>query len=68
MLGVSRKRMIGALSNEAPAAARLGGSIALAMKGVEAGVQLLRVHDVAETVQAIRVWRGLRDQALTRSG
>ncbi|MDB5676611.1 MAG: dihydropteroate synthase, partial [Sphingomonas bacterium] len=64
MLGASRKRMIGALSNEAPTGARLGGSLALAMKGVEAGVQLLRVHDVAETVQAIHVWRGLRDQAL----
>jgi dihydropteroate synthase len=64
MLGVSRKRMIGALSNEAPVGERLGGSLALAMKGLEAGVQMLRVHDVAETVQAIRVWRGLRDQAL----
>lgn len=64
LLGASRKRLIGALSNEAAADARLGGSIALAMKGVEAGVQLLRVHDVAETVQAVRVWRGLRDQAL----
>jgi dihydropteroate synthase len=64
MLGASRKRMIGALSNEAPVDQRLGGSLALAMKGLDAGVQLLRVHDVAETVQAIRVWRGLRDQAL----
>ncbi|WP_375397716.1 dihydropteroate synthase [uncultured Sphingomonas sp.] len=64
MLGASRKRMIGALSNEAPADRRLGGSIALALKGAEAGVQLLRVHDVAETVQALKVWRGLRDQAL----
>jgi dihydropteroate synthase len=64
MLGASRKRMIGALSNAAPTDARLGGSLALAMKGIEAGVQLLRVHDVAETVQAIHVWRGLRDQAL----
>ncbi|MET3827852.1 dihydropteroate synthase [Sphingomonas sp. PvP055] len=64
LLGASRKRMIGALSNEAAADARLGGSIALALKGVEAGVQLHRVHDVAETVQAVRVWRGLRDQAL----
>ena len=35
------------------------------MKGLEAGVQLLRVHDVAETVQARDVWRGLRDAALT---
>lgn len=64
MLGASRKRMIGALSNEAPATERLGGSIALAMAGVASGVQLLRVHDVAETVQAVRVWRGLRDRAL----
>lgn len=67
MLGASRKRMIGALSAEAPAHERLGGSLALALKGVEQGVQLLRVHDVPETVQAIRVWRGLRDSALTPS-
>ena len=64
LLGASRKRMIGALSNEAPATERLGGSLALALKGVEAGAQLLRVHDVAETVQALRVWRGLKDAAL----
>jgi dihydropteroate synthase len=64
MLGASRKRLIGALSNEAPATERLGGSLALALKGADAGVQLLRVHDVAETVQALRVWRGLRDRAL----
>jgi len=64
LLGASRKRMIGALSNEAPADKRLGGSIALALKGAEAGVQLHRVHDVTETVQALKVWRGLRDQAL----
>lgn len=64
MLGASRKRMIGALSNEAPADQRLGGSIALALKGIESGMQLLRVHDVAETVQALRVWRGLKDAAL----
>ena len=65
VVGASRKRTIGALSGEAPADKRLGGSIALAMKAVEQGVQLLRVHDVFETVQALRVWRGLRDRALT---
>jgi dihydropteroate synthase len=65
MLGASRKRMVGALSNEAPAHKRLGGSLALAVKGMDAGVQLLRVHDVPETVQARDVWRGLRDAALT---
>ncbi|MFU7527829.1 dihydropteroate synthase [Qipengyuania sp. ASV99] len=65
LLGVSRKRMIGALSREEPAHLRLGGSIALAMRGMDAGVHLLRVHDVPETVQARNVWRGLRDAALT---
>jgi len=65
MVGASRKRMIGALSNEARADERLGGSLALAMRALDAGIQLLRVHDVAETVQAVHVWRGLRDAALT---
>lgn len=65
LLGASRKRVVGALSNEAPADQRLGGSVALALEGARAGVAALRVHDVAETVQAVRVWRGLRDAALS---
>jgi dihydropteroate synthase len=65
LVGASRKRMVGALSNEAAAHQRLGGSLTLALKALDAGVQLLRVHDVFETVQAVRVWRGLRDAALT---
>ncbi|MGV3768794.1 MAG: dihydropteroate synthase [Sphingobium phenoxybenzoativorans] len=65
LLGASRKRMIGALSNEAGPDARLGGSIALAFRGMELGAQMLRVHDAPETVQAVRVWRGLRDAALS---
>ena len=65
MLGASRKRTIGALSGEAPAHKRLGGSLSLAQAGMDAGVHLLRVHDVFETVQARNVWRGLRDAALT---
>ena len=68
LVGASRKRMIGALSNEAEVSQRLGGSIALAMAAMNAGVHLLRVHDVAETVQARNVWRGLRDAALTDFG
>jgi dihydropteroate synthase len=64
MLGASRKRTIGALSGEAPPEGRLAGSLTLALKGAEQGAQLLRVHDVPETVQALRVWRGLRDAAL----
>ncbi len=66
--GASRKRMIGALSNEAAADQRLGGSIFLAMKAVDQGAHIVRVHDVPETVQAIHVWRGLRDSALSAIG
>jgi dihydropteroate synthase len=65
LFGASRKRMIGALSHEAPVEQRLGGSIFLAMKAVEQGAHIVRVHDAAETVQAVQVWRGLRDAALT---
>jgi dihydropteroate synthase len=65
VVGASRKRTIGALSGEAPTDKRLGGSIAFALKAVDQGVQLIRAHDVFETVQALRIWRGLRDQALT---
>jgi dihydropteroate synthase len=65
VVGASRKRMIGALANEAPADRRLPGSLALALKAVEQGAQIVRVHDVPETVQALKVWRGLRDAALT---
>ena len=65
VVGASRKRMIGALANEAPAGERLPGSLALALKAVEQGVQIVRVHDVPESVQALKVWRGLRDAALT---
>ncbi len=65
LFGASRKRMIGALSNEASAHKRLGGSLLLAARAMEAGAQMLRVHDVADTIQAVHVWRGLRDAALT---
>jgi len=68
LLGASRKRFVGALSNEAAADRRLGGSLAVAVAALGQGVQMLRVHDVAETVQAMRVWRGLRDAALAPTG
>ncbi|MFN7030333.1 MAG: dihydropteroate synthase [Sphingopyxis sp.] len=65
LFGASRKRMIGALDNEAPADQRLGGTVALHYQAAAQGAQLLRVHDIAENRQALRVWRGLRDAALT---
>ena len=65
VFGASRKRIIGALANEAPADQRVPGSVALALKAVEQGAQIIRVHDVPETAQALKIWRGLRDAALT---
>ncbi len=65
LFGASRKRMIGALSNEVAAHRRMAGSVMLAAKAMDAGCQMVRVHDVFETVQALHVWRGLRDAALT---
>lgn len=64
VLGASRKSLIGALADGAGVEDRLGGSIALALFGAAQGVQIVRVHDAVETVQALRVWQGLRDEAL----
>ncbi|MCS7090429.1 MAG: dihydropteroate synthase [Verrucomicrobiota bacterium] len=58
LLGVSRKSFIGALTG-ASVEARLPGSLACAVWAVTQGVAVLRVHDVAETVQAIRVTEAL---------
>lgn len=59
LLGVSRKAFIGALDDDAPPQARLGGSIAAALAGAAAGVAAVRVHDVREHVQALRVWHAI---------
>jgi len=59
LLGVSRKRFIGALDQDAAPDQRLGGSIAAALAGVAAGAAAVRVHDVRETVQALRVWEAI---------
>lgn len=59
LLGASRKRFIGTLAEEAEAARRVPGSLAVALAGVAQGVQILRVHDVAETRQALRLWQSV---------
>jgi dihydropteroate synthase len=59
VLGVSRKSTIARLSRGAPPQARLPGSLAAALSAVQQGVQVLRVHDVAETRQALAVWRAI---------
>ncbi|MEM9436481.1 MAG: dihydropteroate synthase [Pseudomonadota bacterium] len=57
LLGASRKRFIGTLSGVDEADKRMPGSIAVALAGVAQGAQILRVHDVAETRQALSLWQ-----------
>ncbi|HEX5957252.1 MAG TPA: dihydropteroate synthase [Hyphomicrobiaceae bacterium] len=56
LLGASRKRFIGRLCGDVPAPERMPGSVAAALLGAAQGAQLLRVHDVAATRQALTVW------------
>jgi dihydropteroate synthase len=60
LIGLSRKGFIGEMSGESVAAQRLGGSLAAALFALTQGAAILRVHDVPETVQAVRVWQGLQ--------
>jgi dihydropteroate synthase len=62
LLGVSRKRFIGTLSGVAEARQRAHGSIAAGLAGLAQGVQILRVHDVEETRQAVQVWQAIASQ------
>lgn len=58
LVGVSRKSMIGGVTGR-PADQRLGGSVAAALAGLVRGAEILRVHDVADTVDAIKVWTAI---------
>jgi dihydropteroate synthase len=61
LLGASRKRFIGTIGAEAEAARRMPGSLAVALAGVAQGMQMIRVHDVAETRQALSLWRAVTE-------
>jgi dihydropteroate synthase len=56
LAGLSRKSMLGAITGK-PVERRLAGSIAAAIIAAEQGAAIVRVHDVAETVDALKVWR-----------
>lgn len=60
LLGVSRKSLIARLSRGEEPKMRLPGTLAAEIAALDAGAQILRVHDVPETLQAVRVWRALR--------
>jgi dihydropteroate synthase len=59
LFGASRKRFIAALDAPAGEGERLGGSIAAALWAASQGAAIVRVHDVRETVQALKVWRAV---------
>ncbi len=60
LLGASRKRFIGTIGKEPRADARAPGSIAVGLAALAQGVQILRIHDVVETAQAVRLWSAIR--------
>ena len=59
LVGVSRKSMIGALTGREVPAERVAGSVAAALFAVRQGAKIVRVHDVKETRDALRVWQAL---------
>lgn len=61
LLGVSRKSFIGQISSNEPPDERFPGSLAAALYGYQSGVQMFRVHDVAETKQAFKVYQAIKD-------
>ena len=59
LLGASRKRFIGTIGHAEAAKDRMPGSVAVGLHGALHGAHILRVHDVAETRQALDIWNAL---------
>ncbi len=59
LVGVSRKTMLGQITDR-PVGERMPASIAAALMAAQAGAAIIRVHDVAPTVDALKVWRALQ--------
>jgi dihydropteroate synthase len=67
LAGLSRKSMIGTLTGR-PVGERLAGGLALAIAAVEGGARIIRSHDVAETVDALKVWSAFRGAVAAGEG
>ena len=63
LLGASRKRFIGTIGEAPEPAERAPGSIAVALAAIAQGVQIVRVHDVSDTRQAIALWQAVQKGA-----
>lgn len=59
LLGASRKKFIGTIGGAEVARDRMPGSVAVALQGAAMGAHILRVHDVAETAQALALWQAI---------
>jgi dihydropteroate synthase len=68
LVGVSRKSFIGRLGDEPDPQRRLPGSLAAGLFAISRGAHILRVHDVPETVQALRLWEAFGGFASGQSG
>ena len=68
LVGVSRKSFIAHVSRGEAADDRLPGSVAAALWGAAQGAQIIRVHDVTETAQALAVWAAAADAAAVGGG
>ena len=67
LAGLSRKKTIGDLTGRSDPRARVHGSVAAALIAAQRGAMLLRVHDVAATVDALKIWNAVAAQPMPRA-
>jgi dihydropteroate synthase len=67
LAGLSRKSMLGAITGK-PVRERLAASVAAAIAAVARGARIVRVHDVAETVDALKIWQAVNQDKSQSSG
>jgi dihydropteroate synthase len=63
LAGMSRKSMLGAVTGRTQPSERVAASVAAAVCAVERGASIMRVHDVAATADALKVWQAVREAA-----
>lgn len=65
LIGLSRKRLIGTITQVEIAKKRCSGSVAAALWGINAGAKIVRVHDVKATKEALMMWQAIKDAPST---
>jgi dihydropteroate synthase len=67
LAGLSRKKSIGDITGREAPRDRIHGSVAAHLVAAQRGARILRVHDVAATVDALKVWQAVADTPMPRS-